>query len=382
MLIQWLLDGSALLVGTLLFTPTTGTFTALPVTPETVLAVGTHGRIAALDLPSEGIPAVRILGEGSNGSAIPLPGASTSEGAWVHMLTDTSVYVHVMHRETGEARCWRVSGSSASALTSCLEGTFAQLDQLMPGVERQVVLASHGEGHPGVALLRPKGDTMEEVALPWQDLYPFGPLELLPRQDGSFDILTPCPLGPARPCLLPESKDVSTLPMRHYRWKPGEAPVLKAKGKAATRSLDPSSPRSARLKGKQLCITSPGKKEACWELPRATSDQPTAQTPAPKPLERQTLLLDPAALTWDTRTGTLTFAPGSRVMSAHYTTYILDASSLETLLGGRPTAPVRVVIEVTSSETVRDVPSDPMLPSPQGGFVRTTLHGRALSIVP
>jgi len=106
-------------------------------------------------------------------------------------------------------------------------------------------------------------------------------------------------------------------------------------------------------------------------------------TPAPSAsTETRTLTLDPAALRWDEAAGTVTFEPGRDVQSAQYTTYILDLHSVEAALGGRPTSPVAVEVELAPCAEKRVTPEDPSLPSPQGGFLYTTCTGRALRQAP
>lgn len=267
-MIQWLLDGSALLVGGALLNPTTGAWTPLPLTPESRVAVGTAGRVATLDLLDGDVPHVRILSGAEGAPSVRLPEDSPTGGAWVHELVGDEVYVHNTSLDTGEARCWRVDSAGVTALDTCLEGGFAQMDRILPAGAAGVVIESHGEGHPGVDLIRWDGAALAPVPLPWEDLYPFGPLELLPRVDGSFDILTRCALGPPRPCLREDGLGSEDQPARWYRWSPGQAPVERAVGQGAEVVPDPASDRVATVRGKKVCVGEPGEKGTCWRMPR------------------------------------------------------------------------------------------------------------------
>ena len=362
-MIQWLLDGSALLVGSALLNPTTGAWTPLPIGAQAMVAVGTQGRIATLDLGDGSAPTVRILSAGGATPPVALP--TGLDGSWALELVGDEVYVHNSSPETGEARCWSVAQGAATALPSCLEASFAAIDSITPAGTSGVILTSQGEGHPGVDLLRSTGSGLEAVPLPWVDLYPFGPLALLPRTDGSFDILTPCVLGPDRPCLGKDG-DGAEGPARWYRWSPGAKPKLMAKGKKAEVLPDPSSDRVVTLRGEQVCISGPGQKTGCFTPP------PSAAA------ERITLTLDTRHLSWDDAAGTVTFSPDSDRMAAEYTSYVMRAAELEAALGGRPQGDVEVVLELVSREQHTYTPEDPNLPSPMGGFLITTIQARVV----
>lgn len=116
--------------------------------------------------------------------------------------------------------------------------------------------------------------------------------------------------------------------------------------------------------------------------PAAVSPSTGASGVKPAQLERRTLRLEPAELTWNTPPGWVTFAPGRQVMSAAYDTYLLDGKSLEAVVGRGLKDPVSVLVEITATEARQHTPSDPLLPSPQGGFVYTTYRARVLSKAP
>jgi hypothetical protein len=122
-----------------------------------------------------------------------------------------------------------------------------------------------------------------------------------------------------------------------------------------------------------------------WSLacaPRAPAPTASAPPVAAAEVERLTLTLDPDDLTYDDPGGVVRFTPGSRVKSAEYTTYVLDLMSLEGLLGGRPSTPVAVVVEVGPPVAQTVVPEDPTLPSPLGGFRFTTRSGKVVALAP
>lgn len=118
---------------------------------------------------------------------------------------------------------------------------------------------------------------------------------------------------------------------------------------------------------------------ACAPRPPAPATAPEA---APPPVvsavafERVPLTLDPSEITYDEAGKTARFTPGGGRQSASYTTYVLDLPSLEATLGGRPTAPVAVIVEVGPEVVTRSTPTDPNLPAPDGGFTFTTRTGR------
>lgn len=91
-----------------------------------------------------------------------------------------------------------------------------------------------------------------------------------------------------------------------------------------------------------------------------------------------TITLDPDDITYDEHSNTARFTPGSRVRSATYTTYALDLASLEAVLGGRPSAPVDVVVELGPEQVQYSTPEDPSVPAPAGGFRIVTRAGRVI----
>jgi hypothetical protein len=108
-------------------------------------------------------------------------------------------------------------------------------------------------------------------------------------------------------------------------------------------------------------------------VPAAAATSPAAAA------SRRPLTLDPAELTYDEAAGTVTFHPDSRRQAAAYTRYVLDLASLEAALGGRPDAPVQVLVEVEGGEPRNETPADPMMAQPDGGFVITIWTGRVVA---
>ncbi len=102
----------------------------------------------------------------------------------------------------------------------------------------------------------------------------------------------------------------------------------------------------------------------------ATADE-AALSDEPRVGTRFRLHLDPDLTSWDAEANTATFSPGSQVMSAHYTRYVLDLASLEHILGTRPTGPVDLVVHITARNETVTVMDDAHLPQPDGGFVYT-----------
>lgn len=115
---------------------------------------------------------------------------------------------------------------------------------------------------------------------------------------------------------------------------------------------------------------------------------PTESTAAPaapvaqEGAERRTITLDPSDMSVDEAAGIATFSPGGRVMSAEYTRYQLDLTSLKAALGGLPEAPVNVIITLDAVHVSAYTPSDPNLPSPEGGFRLEVIEGHVFAKAP
>lgn len=113
--------------------------------------------------------------------------------------------------------------------------------------------------------------------------------------------------------------------------------------------------------------------------PPAPEAAPPAAAASGPAVETVRLDLDPAELRYDEAAGTVTFTPDSGRQAAGYTTWTLDLASLEAALGGRPMAPVAVMVEA-GAEVVRMVsPEDPNLPAPEGGFRMVSRTGRIVA---
>lgn len=96
---------------------------------------------------------------------------------------------------------------------------------------------------------------------------------------------------------------------------------------------------------------------------------------------RHTLTLEPRALTDRPADGTVFVAPGSTRQAAAYTHYVLDRRSIDAVVGGLPTSPVAVEVEVWSERVEVRTPTDPRLPAPSGGFELTVREGRVVGAV-
>lgn len=251
----WSPDGAALLWGALLLDPVARVAAPLDLPDGARVAIGPQGRVAALR-PAEGpglAAQVQVLTAGGPGPAWDLPPELPADAVAALLWVGEEVYVHGSPDDAGALRCALVGPAGPRKPEACLEGGFVAVDALRSAPGELVVIYSHGEGHPGVDLVRWTGGPSAPVDLPWHDLYPFGPMELMPRLDGSFDIRTPCALGPPRPCEGPKGEGPSG-PLRAYRWRPGEAPALRAMGRRAADTPSPAGDAAARMRGDRLCV--------------------------------------------------------------------------------------------------------------------------------
>ena len=119
------------------------------------------------------------------------------------------------------------------------------------------------------------------------------------------------------------------------------------------------------------CATTP-------QTPEPTAPAEPATPSAQAPTQLQTLTLEPRLMTWDDAAGTVIYSPGSDRMTSEYTHFVLNAASVEAVLGGRPTEPVTVEVEVAGPTLTTQSPEDPNLPQPQDGYQITTWTGRAV----
>jgi hypothetical protein len=69
------------------------------------------------------------------------------------------------------------------------------------------------------------------------------------------------------------------------------------------------------------------------------------------------------------------------VQRARYDVYVFDLASFATI-GGPPSAPVDVVVELDSRVETTLMPVDPNLPAPQGGFTLVVRTGRVIGAAP
>lgn len=264
-MLQWLLDGSGLLVGSVLFDPDTGEHRSVAA-DDAELVPGPGGAIAVVERSAPDALTVRVVGGDRPFDATALP-RDVAEGPWRLVgWVDGDVYV-ALTDEFVDARCWSVDPDGLHPRATCLSGSMMLAHAVWPAGDGRYVVESSGEGHPSVDLIE-LGDEGAQIELPWDDLYPFGPLELVPRADGTFDILTRCVLGAERPCLQDDGTGAEELPARWYRWSVGEAPRLLKVGERAERRPDPASGRVAWRRGGEVCVAG-GKRlfRRCWSVP-------------------------------------------------------------------------------------------------------------------
>ena len=283
---QWLPTGGALLVGAHLLNPTTGTWTALPVPADAALAGDPDGGVVALVPGREGAaPALVWMRVGAQVEVMQqhtIDGLAPAGWRWMHAPLPGGVWVWasggVSANDGWDEACALVrperDGPPSVHPQPCPPHSFAEVYAIVGTPAGGLVVASAGEGHPGVDLLAPDANGgFVPVQLPWEDLYPFGPMDILPRADGSFDLMSPCPLGPPRPCLA--TLDRVDLPDRWTQWTPGGALHLRARGRRAAVWPDPTTSDVAWARGAsavdglpaQLCVGPRRGKGRCFSRP-------------------------------------------------------------------------------------------------------------------
>jgi len=109
---------------------------------------------------------------------------------------------------------------------------------------------------------------------------------------------------------------------------------------------------------------------------------PDPMTEAAVSMEQRTITLEPDMMQYDEAAGTVRFSPGSNVRSAQYTHYTLDLASLEAVLGGRPTEPVSVVVALSGPNQRTEIPANPNVQQPMGGFQITEWTGKVVAKAP
>jgi hypothetical protein len=96
-------------------------------------------------------------------------------------------------------------------------------------------------------------------------------------------------------------------------------------------------------------------------------------------VERRTLTLFPHDLTYDDVRGVVVFAPDSSVKRAAYITYTLSMESFQRVLAKRPTAPVKVIVEISAvarkTERAHSGAAEPI-----GGFQNTYYTGVVVGV--
>jgi len=75
------------------------------------------------------------------------------------------------------------------------------------------------------------------------------------------------------------------------------------------------------------------------------------------------------------------FEPDRKVQRSQYDTYRFDKAAFQAKVGTlAPTEPIRLTVEVIARKEERRTPSDPRMPSPEGGFVTTTYECRVVRV--
>ncbi len=167
----------------------------------------------------------------------------------VAFVDDTHVYAHATHSLGAVDACWILDTTTGAWSTppACLEHDFYQVSALHRGPGAWWVVTSYGEGTPAVTVQRYDGARAEVVAVPWDDLYPWG--EAHPSFVGDEIWWTSdCDLTRARPCAWRlEERAVEPTRWRTFRWKPGSGRVRPVKGDVAPGASWVDGPDGPRL---------------------------------------------------------------------------------------------------------------------------------------
>lgn len=166
-----------------------------------------------------------------------------------------------------QCRIWETGPEAWRPAPSCVAGDFYQVWAIERGPRGWIAVYTAGEGHPGMMLARYDADQGQRPLpeAPELDLYPFGPLRVQFRADGSGVLLaTPCVLErkEPRPCEEPHGG------WRVYSWAPGSgAPRLEREGLTEGALPSPDGQHLAWASGGRVCVSRPGAPEACLPLP-------------------------------------------------------------------------------------------------------------------
>ena len=191
-------------------------------------------------------------------------------GAWIdeehlylHQLDAQLVYAAQTEDVRAEAcRVVNVVTEETTEPKACVEGSFLELHglQFSDGV---VILQSHGEGHPGLDVVRWTPETGQgERVIPELDLYPFGPV--VPHFTAAgVALLTPCHLGDERPCQADDGEDRTEEPWRHYVVKDGVFVLLREGLPADAQPHPQDASRYLWAEGDRVCEGDPAGKRRC-----------------------------------------------------------------------------------------------------------------------
>lgn len=116
------------------------------------------------------------------------------------------------------------------------------------------------------------------------------------------------------------------------------------------------------------------------------TDEPPSEASATQPARAQpsevTLTMEARYLTDDAESNRVIFSPDSDLRRASYEHYYFERQAFLAIFGGvMPTESVEVVVRIKSTFSAQNVPSDPHLSAPVGGFGETNHSAEVISIV-
>jgi hypothetical protein len=280
--LAWTEDGTRLVVGNRwVLDPERGAWAELPrpsFEPAKVSVSPGGRRLVAADAERFAEGPV----EGPLGEPVPIPqwagtesGREDSPGradldVVLFWLDEERIFVQQtdrLARVDPECRIWEVGKKAWAAAPGCVTGDFNAVWAVERGPRGWIAVDSAGEGHPGVNLARydAQRGQQPQAGAPEFDLYPFGPLFVQFRADGSGVLLsTPCVLErkEPRPCEEPQGA------WRVYSWAPGASGVkLEHEGLPEGVMPSPDGQRLAWAAGSKVCVGRDLSAAVCLALP-------------------------------------------------------------------------------------------------------------------
>jgi len=238
----------------------------LPVGDGAAVAVGPGGQWFAMDRAGGAWRG----GRDGGGAALPspLPALPAQDATVAHGFFHGRPTVVAVSRDTGEAACVSWDGAAwAPPPRGCPAGDFAFIDAFGPAGRGRHWVATHGEGHPGLALLGRGG---RRLPSPVDNLYPFGPVTPHAGRRGAVHLVTPCALGTDAPCAGPDGTGPGdAAPTAWWSWRPGARPRLRAAAVPADFAPAPSGGLGAwRSTTGEVCVGPPaGPAPRCFRIP-------------------------------------------------------------------------------------------------------------------